>query len=130
MVLIRLQPDPNKKKQEIVLKFTDSEYIELKKLSDRSNLSIEEVLKLLNNFHKCKSEFEEAYKYKDYYPNFVQVKNRYQEAKVRLMEHELFKNYKSAEQKLEDYLMEIEMRLKAVVNIREKHGKINIRLGE
>lgn len=47
MVLIRLQPDPNKKKQEIVLKFTDSEYIELKKLSDRSNLSIEEVLKLL-----------------------------------------------------------------------------------
>lgn len=83
-----------------------------------------ELKLLLAEYHKARDEFEQALKYKDYYPNFDIVKKRLQELKLKLVNHGLFKQYKQAEKRLEQHLNEIEYRLKQLVNIKEKHGKI------
>ncbi len=87
----------------------------------------DEIKKLLKTFHNYKEQFEEAYKYKDYHPDFAEIKKNYQRAKMNLMDNELFKTYKKYEKQLDSYLEEIEFRLKEIVNIKEKHGKINLR---
>jgi len=79
---------------------------------------------LLAEYHRVHDEFEQALKYKDYYPDFEKIRARLQELKLKVVNYPLFKQYKQAEKRLVTYLDEIEYRLKQLVNIKEKHGKI------
>lgn len=93
---------------------------------EKKVLNDNELKKRLSMFQKNKQTFEEAYQYKSYYPNFEDVKSRYQQSKIDLMNHELFKSYKMYEKEIDLYINEIELKLKEIVNIKEKHGKINV----
>lgn len=83
----------------------------------------EELGELLKKFNSAKEKFSENYRFRAYDKSFDKVKNVYQEAKINLMNNKLFKNYKLYEKKVETYLNEIELRLKEVVNIKEKSCK-------
>lgn len=91
-------------------------------------LNDNELKKLLSEFKKNKKIFEQAYQYKSYYPHFEHIQNQYQQSKINLMNHTLFKSYKIYEKEFDLLIDEIEFKLKKVVNIKEKHGKININL--
>ncbi len=81
---------------------------------------------ILDDFQDKKHQFEEAYQYKAYYPKYNKIKREYQQSKIKLMHHDLFREFKIYEKELDAYIYEIELRLKNVLNIKEKHGKINI----
>ncbi len=87
----------------------------------------DEVKKLLDTFNEIKTSFNDAYQYKAFYPDFNELKTKYQQAKIALMSNKLFKSFKLYEKQIENYLTEIEFRIKAVVNIKNKHGSINLR---
>ncbi|QVK18941.1 YlbF family regulator [Mycoplasmatota bacterium] len=93
---------------------------------EKKVLDDNELKKLLSVFQENKVAFEEVYKYKSYYPNFDEIKKQYQQSKIDLMNHELFKTYKRYEKEIDLYINEIEFKLKRIVNIKEKHEKINM----
>lgn len=82
-----------------------------------------EIQKLLSAFLKSKNKFEEASKYDKYYPGLEKIKKEYQEAKISLMNNEIFKTYKQKEKELDIILYKIENSLKETINIRDKHNK-------
>lgn len=97
-------------------------------LYEKKVLSDNNLRQLLLEFQNKKEKFEDAYKYKDYYPDYNKIKDDYQQIKISLMNNQIFKTYKSSEKELDLYINEIEYQLKQIVNLEEKHGKPNIRL--
>lgn len=81
---------------------------------------------LLREFQNKKERFEEAFQYGEYYPDYEKIKKDFQQAKINLMNNELFQNYKKNERIIERGLMETENRIKDLLNIKEKHGKKSI----
>ncbi len=93
---------------------------------EKKVLEDDSLKQLLIVFHKNKAKFEESYEYKDYYPGIDEIKMNYQQSKMELMNHQLFKSFQIYEKKVNLYITEIEHKLKEVVNIKDKHGKINV----
>lgn len=82
---------------------------------------------LLNNFQTQKQKYEEATSYGSYYPGLDKIRSDYQKSKIELMNDNLFKEYKNAEKTIDLIISEIERELKALVNIKDKHGKSMIK---
>lgn len=98
-------------------------YLEYEKLV----LNDKTTQELIKTFNYWKEKYIEASNYTTYYPGFSDIKKHFQEAKLALMNIDLFKTYKIYEKQITTYINEIEFRIKEVLNIKEKHGKIFIR---
>jgi cell fate (sporulation/competence/biofilm development) regulator YlbF (YheA/YmcA/DUF963 family) len=82
---------------------------------------------LLTLFSKKKLEYEEVTQYGSYHPDLERVKKDYQQAKVTLMTHPLFKRYKQVEKELDTLIYRVEEQIQQVVGIKDKHKKSSLK---